>query len=586
MAKKKKHEPSPFESLTETEINSRFSAVERWESKLTHASKYQRDCERFSMNNHCLPIWALDIGNGKRSYLCESYTEMRKRLFNGLDKNIDCNYYEVNNPFLPTDFYIDCDIYTLPNPGVNGDSLYKEMITHAKEFLCKSGYVDSKDSISTYELDSTRSEKFSRHCVFRLPGKTQFKNVHHCQVFAYKFKDWMIEKYGPISQNKFFVKDKNGVAMEFATDLNVYTSWRLVRTIFSSKMGSKARLLPVGESDNNNDKRPYEKLRNSLYAFLDYFMQGKCMLKDIKIVTCQHRGGIEPTRELTVTAFNKKKNFPSSFDQNKAAIAKCYYASDFDFAGFWRKFGDPDREFGFEYALMNGNHAFSRNKHFENAQKFEESVKRSCPITIHTGAVKQDKIPDKYTRKFLSFDVDITDYKIGSSNIRLCCKEEKKCCFRCVPLLRFAMHVLYKLLVETFSLVDVEFYFSGLKGIHCWVFDKRVERYTEQERKTMIALVENTPSKKTSWFTKKVLEDGYFRQVYDLLIKSSAIEKLPDDATDCDIASRIWPVFDSEVTTQMNHLQKVPYSLHLTSFRPVTIIEKYKEFTLPQSNTP
>ena len=80
------------------------------------------------------------------------------------------------------------------------------------------------------------------------------------------------------------------------------------------------------------------------------------------------------------------------------------------------------------------------------------------------------------------FDVDMDEY----SSVRNCCKDGKKLCQRCWPFLHIAIQVISKALTNLFDFHHFFFVFSGRRGIHCWVCDKRARQLSSKLRSSIL----------------------------------------------------------------------------------------------------
>jgi DNA primase small subunit len=98
---------------------------------------------------------------------------------------------------------------------------------------------------------------------------------------------------------------------------------------------------------------------------------------------------------------------------------------------------------------------------------------RGTPLKLDAGAVwtrrpEKDSANAKTLERELIFDFDMDDY----DDVRTCCKG-KSVCSKCWRLLVVAVEVLEQALKEDFGFTQLLFVFSGGRGLHIWVCDKR-----------------------------------------------------------------------------------------------------------------
>ncbi|CAH2351844.1 DNA primase small subunit [[Candida] railenensis] len=144
------------------------------------------------------------------------------------------------------------------------------------------------------------------------------------------------------------------------------------------------------------------------------------------------------------------------------------------------------REFAFEFRSG----AYQRYNSFSNQDDFKKSVVNANPMRFEVGAVysanpKERKNLPKSALKPLSkelvFDIDLTDY----DDIRTCCSGTA-ICTKCWKFIQVATKIMDASLREDFGFNHLIWIFSGRRGAHCWVSDKRARALDENSRKSIV----------------------------------------------------------------------------------------------------
>lgn len=215
------------------------------------------------------------------------------------------------------------------------------------------------------------------------------------------------------------------------------------------------------------------------------------------------------------------------------------------------------------------------------------------------------------------FDIDFNDYDA----LRQCCQKEQLC-ESCFPFFKAAVIVLRHVLTEVFGFNKLLFVNSGRRGIHCWVLDQSVMSANTEFRRAVLNsfsmmdqperkyLRENeaNPSKKilnpvlipllehlvplfdalvptipAQRFRSLIFNftSGYQLLQYEFAsVEASTLtneeiwERVKNEAGKdeqtalclVDIVFAVtFPRLDAGVTAQINHLLKIPFSVHPTS---------------------
>ncbi|GEQ71956.1 hypothetical protein JCM33374_g5642 [Metschnikowia sp. JCM 33374] len=144
------------------------------------------------------------------------------------------------------------------------------------------------------------------------------------------------------------------------------------------------------------------------------------------------------------------------------------------------------REFAYEFRSG----AYQRYNSFNSPEEFQNSVIKANPTRFEVGAIysvnpKERKNLPKNAMKPLSkelvFDIDLTDY----DEIRTCCSKTD-ICTKCWKFIQVASEVISLALREDFGFTNFIWVFSGRRGAHCWVSDKRARNLDESARKAVI----------------------------------------------------------------------------------------------------
>lgn len=223
---------------------------------------------------------------------------------------------------------------------------------------------------------------------------------------------------------------------------------------------------------------------------------------------------------------------------------KIYYEQFFpaDLLFEWLKI-DEFREMSF--CFLDGKYA--RNLIFRSSEEFIKKLVDDTPAKIDVGGIYDVKpiknIRKKVIKKELVFDIDLTDY------YRTCCNE-KNICEKCFPLIKVSVELLNYILKEELGFKNLAFVFSGRRGLHCWVNDGSSKNYNSIIRGNIVKYFEIVVDKKI--YLEKYTE--IMRRYEHLFFeKQCSIDEL---------YKMLFIKLDKNVTRDMNHLLKMPFSVH------------------------
>lgn len=235
----------------------------------------------------------------------------------------------------------------------------------------------------------------------------------------------------------------------------------------------------------------------------------------------------------------------------------------------------------------------------------------------------EDAAPMQAELRELVFDVDCTDYSMLEAD-----KNDIGSCDRAIPIVMLGMKVVARLLRSMFGFENTLLTYSGLKGAHLSVHDKRACALSDDERGAVVAalqpskfdksgfldflskspdvedvvdeiimqfwageqgcvrLLETTEARikftsllSCAYLQKAVTEAGPFDDAvhyFNALIEASETSKFRDSNTRIIFAAIclfLWPRLDVEVSKKRNHLSKAVFSLHSKTKRVCVPVE-------------
>lgn len=129
-----------------------------------------------------------------------------------------------------------------------------------------------------------------------------------------------------------------------------------------------------------------------------------------------------------------------------------------------------------------------RNLSYSDWQSFRKDTIYRVPVRIDIGPVYDndaknnrmaEKKADVMSREYI-IDIDMNDY----DSIRTCCSS-KTVCESCWNFLVAGQEVLERMLKKSFGFKHILWVFSGRRGIHAWVCDRRAQELDNKHRKAV-----------------------------------------------------------------------------------------------------
>ncbi|PSS09046.1 hypothetical protein M430DRAFT_109400 [Amorphotheca resinae ATCC 22711] len=156
----------------------------------------------------------------------------------------------------------------------------------------------------------------------------------------------------------------------------------------------------------------------------------------------------------------------------------------------------PTTDFGHrEFAFTLQNDAYLRYQSFPTSDLLRKDILRLMPSRFEIGPVYSTNPRDRKTlrkssafkpiAKELCFDIDLTDY----DDIRTCC-DKANICNKCWQFITMAIKVVDVALREDFGFKHIMWVYSGRRGAHAWVCDKKARHMDDQKRRAIAGYLE------------------------------------------------------------------------------------------------
>lgn len=223
------------------------------------------------------------------------------------------------------------------------------------------------------------------------------------------------------------------------------------------------------------------------------------------------------------------------------------------------------------------NNIMVRNVKIESRKLLLEQLKTGQINRIELGQISRNIKNNNKIYKELVFDIDIDDYD-KEEKLRTCDCKPREICEDCYIFLVAGMKILSYILKFIFNYKCFIFYFSGRRGIHCFVYDHKALVLTNDQRKVIYQHIENykiyndniidsmfdddNNNNKIKKFNGHIVKTIIQDILKPLISKHEKLNKIIDINNPSMVLKYFWPRLDKNVTIKRNHLIKCPFQIH------------------------
>ncbi|KAI1812440.1 prim-pol domain-containing protein [Poronia punctata] len=213
-------------------------------------------------------------------------------------------------------------------------------------------------------------------------------------------------------------------------------------------------------------------------------------------------GGVKPSSPPTAPLSPIENGNANGMSSSDPELLRMFYQRLFPFRYLFQWLNHsptPTNDFAHrEFALTivdNGREIYHRYQSYPTSDLIRKDMITRLPLRFEIGPVYTTNPRDRKTlrnqssfkplAKELCFDIDLTDY----DDIRTCC-DKANICHKCWQFMTMAIKVIDTGLREDFGFKYIMWVYSGRRGVHAWVCDKKARLMDDQKRRAIAGYLE------------------------------------------------------------------------------------------------
>ncbi|KAI0205978.1 DNA primase small subunit [Astrocystis sublimbata] len=261
----------------------------------------------------------------------------------------------------------------------------------------------------------------------------------------------------------------------------------------SQQSASSNDVAMTGTNGTNGDEKKDVKL-DDLFADVD---------SDDEFPSSRPDGGAKPSSAPIAPSSPIRNDNAHGMSSSDPELLRMFYQRLFPFRYLFQWLNHsptPTNDFGHREFALNlispiGDDIYSRYNSYPTADLIRKDIVSKLPTRFEIGPVYTTNPRDRKSlrnqnsfkplAKELCFDIDLTDY----DGIRTCCNNAN-ICNKCWQFMTMAVKTIDTALREDFGFKHIMWVYSGRRGVHAWVSDKKARAMDDQKRRAIAGYLE------------------------------------------------------------------------------------------------